>query len=188
VHHFFPHAELDGGTAPIAEETLLTGGAPCYRVYETADGGLLAVGALELKFWQIFCTAIGLPELQPNHWTLGEAPGSDDAHRTARQVAQRLRAQALAHWQAVFERVDACVAPVLSPSQALAHPQFAARRLVQRRGEVTHVGPLAQLTDHEFTVRAAPSAGQHTRDLLRELGYSADEIDAMLASGAARDS
>jgi crotonobetainyl-CoA:carnitine CoA-transferase CaiB-like acyl-CoA transferase len=51
---------------------------------------------------------------------------------------------------------------------------------------VTHVGPLAQLTDHEFTPRAAPAAGQHTRELLREAGFSAGEIDALLARGVVK--
>lgn len=188
AHHFFPHAELDGGSTPIAEQSLLTGGAPCYRVYETADGGELAVGALELKFWQAFCEAIGLPELKPNHWSLGEAPGSEAALRTAHRVAERLRSQPLAHWTAIFERADACVAPVLRPSEALAQPQFAARGLVHKRGDVTHGGPLAQMTAHEFAPRPAPAAGEHTRDVLRELGCDDRTIAALVASGAVKAS
>ncbi|MFN3564916.1 MAG: CoA transferase, partial [Burkholderiaceae bacterium] len=78
------------------------------------------VGALEPKFWQAFCDAIGLPELKSNHWSLGEAPGSDAALQTAQRVAERLRSQPIAHWVGVFERVDACVAPVLEPAEALA--------------------------------------------------------------------
>lgn len=188
AHHFFPHAELDAGSTPVAEHSLLTGGAPCYRVYETADGGELAVGALELKFWQAFCEAIGLPELKPNHWSLGEAPGSEAAQRTAQRVAERLRSQPLAHWAAIFERVDACVAPVLKPGEALAQPQFAARKLVHKRGGVTHVGALAQMTAHDFSPRPAPAAGAQTRELLRELGFDDRTIATLVASGAVKDS
>lgn len=188
AHHFFAHAQLDAGSAPIAERSLLTGGAPCYRIYETADGGELAVGALEPKFWQAFCEAIGLSELKSNHWALGEAPGSEAAQRTAERVAARLRSQPLAHWTALFERVDACVAPVLKPAEALAQPQFAARRLVHRRGEVTLVGPLARMTAHDFTPRPAPAAGAHTRELLRELGCDESAIAALVASGTVKDS
>lgn len=188
AHHFFAHAELDAGSTPRAERSLLTGGAPCYRVYETADGGELAVGALEPKFWQAFCDAIGLPELKPHHWSLGETPGSEAALRTAQRVAERLRSRPLAHWIAVFERVDACVAPVLKPAEALAQPQFAARGLVRKRGDVTLVGPLAQMTDHEFSPRPAPAAGAHTLELLSELGYGDDAIEALVASGAVRAS
>lgn len=188
AHHFFPHAELDGGSVPVAGQSLLTGGAPCYRVYETADGGELAVGALELKFWQAFCEAIGLPELKPNHWSLGEAPGSEAARRTAQRVAERLRAQPLAHWTAIFERVDACVAPVLTPGEALAQPQFAARKLVHKRGGVTQVGPLARMTAHDFAPRPAPAAGAHTRELLREVGLDESAIAALVTRGVVKES
>jgi crotonobetainyl-CoA:carnitine CoA-transferase CaiB-like acyl-CoA transferase len=188
AHHFFAHAELDGGSTPVAERSLLTGGAPCYRVYETADGGELAVGALELKFWQAFCEAIGLPELKTRHWSLGESPGSDAADATARRVAERLRLQPLAHWIAIFERVDACVAPVLKPTEALAQPQFAARKLVHKCGGVTHVGPLAQMTAHDFAPRPAPQAGAQTRELLREIGFDESAIAALVASGAVKES
>ncbi|GAB4476738.1 MAG: CaiB/BaiF CoA-transferase family protein [Burkholderiaceae bacterium] len=187
AHHFFPHAELDGGSTPVAERSLLTGGAPCYRVYETADGGALAVGALEPKFWQAFCDAIGLPELKRRHWSLGEMPGSQEADATAQCVADRLRSQPLAHWTALFARIDACVTPVLTPAQALAQPQFSARGLVHRRGAVTHVGPLAQMTQHAFAPRPAPHPGAHTRALLRELGFDEAAIASALASGAVKD-
>lgn len=187
VHHFFPHAELDAGSTPVAERSLLTGGAPCYRVYGTADGGQLAVGALELKFWQSFCEAIGLPELKPNHWSLGEAPGSEAAQRTGQRVAARLRSQPLAHWTAIFERVDACVAPVLKPDEALAQPQFTARKLVHRRGDVTHVGPLAQMTAHDFAPRPAPAAGAQTRELLHEIGLDESAIAGLITRGAVKE-
>lgn len=188
AHHFFAHAELDAGSTPRAERSLLTGGAPCYRVYETADGAELSVGALELKFWQAFCDAIGLPELKPNHWSLGETPGSDAALQTAQRVAERLRSQPIAHWTGIFERVDACVAPVLTPAEALTQTQFAARGLVHKRGDVTCVGPLAQMTDHTFSPRPAPGPGAHTRELLTELGYGDDAIAALVASGAVKAS
>ncbi len=91
VHHFFPHAELDAGHAPVAGATLLTGGAACYRAYETADGRHLAVGALELKFWETFCNAAGLTELRTRHWAHGEMPGSAAACETIERVADCIR-------------------------------------------------------------------------------------------------
>ena len=63
VHHVFPVGDLDAGVAPVAENTLLTGGVPCYGVYETADGRFLAVGALEAKFWRRLCATIQISAL-----------------------------------------------------------------------------------------------------------------------------
>jgi len=182
VHHFFPHAELDLGHAPQGGETLLTGGTACYRVYETADGRHLAVGALEPKFWEAFCEAAGLPELRRQHWARGEVPGSAAARATIDRVATHLRGRTLDEWNAVFDSADACVTPVLTPAEALAHPQAAARGVVRRAGEVTEVGPLAQVSGFQLPVRAAPRAGEHTRAVLTELGLGAAAIDALFAA------
>jgi alpha-methylacyl-CoA racemase len=186
MHQVFPRAELDAGVESRAERTLLTGGVACYRVYETADGGHLAVGALELKFWQNFCAAAGLPELKDRHWTLGEAPGSDAAQASIAAVAARLAQRSRAEWESVFAAADACVSPVLSPAEAAQHPQFLARGLHHRLGEATAVGPLASMSEHRFAARPAPRAGEHTVEILREAGYDAAGIDTLLAAGAAR--
>jgi alpha-methylacyl-CoA racemase len=188
VHHYFPHAELDAGWTPVAGSTLLTGGAACYRVYATADDRHLAVGALELKFWQSFCTAAGLDDLLARHWAYGEMPGSEAAQQTIVRVADRVRSQALAHWTRVFADVDACVTPVLTPAEALAHDQAQARGVVFRRGAVTEVGPLAHVSGHDLMHAPAPRAGQHTRALLAELGLAATEISDLLARKIVRES
>ena len=187
VHHFFPHAQLDVGQSPKAGSTLLTGGAACYGVYETADDRHLAVGALELKFWQAFCDAAGLAELRKCHWALGEAPGSAAANDTIARVAERIRSRHLADWVATFEAVDACVTPVLTPSEALHHEQSVARGVVFRQGAVTEVGPLAQVSDHTLRPAPAPRAGQHTRELLAELGLSEQSIDELIAGKVVKE-
>src|SRR5687767_7626840 len=129
AHHLFPNASVDSGVYPVAEHTLLTGGVACYQIYQTSDRQHLAVGALELKFWQAFCEAAGLAELKSRHWELGEAPGSPSATETIELVAQRIAEHPLEHWLKAFERVDACVTPVLTPAEALSHPHHLARNL-----------------------------------------------------------
>jgi alpha-methylacyl-CoA racemase len=186
VHHYFPHADLDAGRIPVAGSTLLTGGAACYRVYETADRRHLAVGALESKFWERFCEAIGLPELRTNHWSHAEVPGSEAARRTIDQVVARIRGATLDDWIGVFAAVDACVAPVLSPAEALEHEQAVARGVVRRRGRVTEVGPLARISGHTLLDAPAPRAGEHTRLLLAELGLEEREIGELLSLGVVR--
>ncbi|MGH6611947.1 MAG: CoA transferase, partial [Burkholderiaceae bacterium] len=169
-----------------AENTLLTGGVACYQVYETSDQKHLAVGALELKFWQAFCDAIGLSELKNQHWELGEAPGSPQAKHTIERVARRIAKHALEHWLQIFEPVDACVTPVLTPAEALNHPHHHARNLVHHERGISEVGPLAQMTNVGWQSRPAPRAGQHTRAVLKELNYSAEDIERLIGSGAAK--
>jgi crotonobetainyl-CoA:carnitine CoA-transferase CaiB-like acyl-CoA transferase len=185
VHHIFPHADLDAGQVPVAGRTLLTGGAPCYNVYATSDGGHLAVGALELKFWQAFCDAAGLAELREAHWGFGLAPGSEASEEITRRVAARIGEKTRAEWEAVLAGVDACVTPVLTPAEALAHPHHEARGLVHRRGAITAVGPLAAIGELRIAEGRAPRAGEHTRELLAELGLDPGAIAALLASRAA---
>ncbi|MGZ8255445.1 MAG: CaiB/BaiF CoA transferase family protein [Burkholderiaceae bacterium] len=186
THHFFPHAELDSGTPPRAGHTLLTGGVACYRAYRTADDRHLAVGALEHKFWQAFCLAAGLPELVERHWAFGEAPGSLAALETINRVADHVRLKTSAQWQAILDPVDCCATPVLTPAEALAHPHHRARGIVHRQGEVTEIGPLAQISGHRWTPLPAPAQGEHTRALLAELGYDAQAIDALVRSNVVK--
>jgi crotonobetainyl-CoA:carnitine CoA-transferase CaiB-like acyl-CoA transferase len=186
AHHFFPHTDVDAGIDPVAERTLLTGGAACYRVYTTADGKQLAVGALELKFWQVFCEAAGLGELKDRHWSHGEVPGSSAAIETITRVTARIAQRTCAEWERRFEGVDACVTPVLTPAAALAHPHHAARGLLHRQGAVTEIGPLARISGSSWQARPAPRAGEHTRAVLAELGYAEAEIGQLIAGGAVK--
>ncbi|MDH5207037.1 MAG: CoA transferase [Burkholderiaceae bacterium] len=186
AHHFFPVSELDAGGTPRAEQSLLTGGVACYRVYRTADDRHLAVGALEHKFWKAFCGAAALPELVERHWAYGEAPGSDAARATIARVARRVGEKGLAEWLAVFDGVDCCVTPVLTPAEALEHPHHRARGLVVRKGDVTEIAPLAQLGGHGWMPAPAPAQGEQTRAVLAELGYATGDIDALVATSVVK--
>ncbi len=186
AHHFFPHASVDSGVDPIAEKTLLTGGVACYQIYQTSDLQHLAVGALELKFWQAFCDAAGLSELKSQHWELGEAPGTPAASATIERVAQRIFEHPLEHWLKVFDTVDACVTPVLTPAEALSHPHHLARNLVHKDRGISEVGPLAQMAAPHWTSRSAPGHGEHTSALLSEIGYSAADAQRMADAGVVR--
>jgi len=74
------------------------------------------------------------------------------------------------------------VTPVLTPAEALAHEQAVARGVVRRQGNVTEVGPLAQMSGYAMASHAAPRAGQHTREVLAELGLGATAIDELVAA------
>ena len=112
------------GRMPVPGRDLLSGGAPCYGVYRTADARHLAVGALEPKFWQALCEAVGRPEWAALHWSRGLVVGGVESMALRAALAAVLAAEPLAHWVARFEAVDACVTPVLRLAETLSHPVF----------------------------------------------------------------
>lgn len=103
---------------------LMTGGAPCYNVYKTADGRWLAIGALELKFWEKLCRALGREDWTSRHWSLGQAAGGADAASLTHELAARIASQPLAAWLALLEPLDCCVSPVLTVDEARQHLLF----------------------------------------------------------------
>jgi alpha-methylacyl-CoA racemase len=110
------------GAPKPAGQSLLNGGAPCYGLYRTQDGRYLAVGALELKFWQALCDAIGCEYLRDAHWQLGLAVGSDAARQVQDAIAAVFAAQPMAYWLKLLAPVDCCVNAVLRMDEVLAKP------------------------------------------------------------------
>ncbi|WP_201597947.1 CaiB/BaiF CoA transferase family protein [Psychrobacter fulvigenes] len=113
------------GQTPPPHLDFLGGLLPCYRLYRTLDNRYMAVGSLELKFWQGLCEALELPELKESHWQLGVMPNSPESLAAAKAVSDTFSSKPLAHWQQHFASIDVCVTPVLSLQEAKAHPLFA---------------------------------------------------------------
>ena len=113
------------GKNPKPQHDFLGGLLPCYRLYKTTDGRHMAVGSLELKFWQGLCEVLQLPELKNAHWQLGVMPNMPASKEAAKTVAETFASQSLEFWQQAFESADVCVTPVLTLEEAKAHPLFA---------------------------------------------------------------
>ncbi|MBC9248161.1 CoA transferase [Paracoccus sp. 11-3] len=102
---------------------LLDGGAPYYTVYRCADGGFLAVGAIEPKFWTRLLSLLGIaPDSLPDRADPDNWPAIQE--RLAQVISQRSRDE----WAEIMESEDACAAPVLSIDEAPRHPHNIARR------------------------------------------------------------
>lgn len=153
---------------------LLDGGTPYYSVYETADGGYMAVGALEPKF---YATLLATLEIPPE---VADPADQQDRRRWpelrelfARTFATRTRAE----WTEIFDGTDACVAPVLSLLEAPSHPHVAARGSVVEHGGVPRPGHAPRFSAHPNTVLAdAPVPGADTVEVLRAVGLDADAL------------
>ena len=109
----------------LPQHDFLGGALPCYRLYQTADKRHMAVGSLELKFWQGLCQVLELPSLKEIHWQLGIMPNRPESEAATNTIAKKFASQTLEHWQRVFSAKDVCVTPVLSLHEAKAHPLFA---------------------------------------------------------------
>ncbi|WP_374619573.1 CaiB/BaiF CoA transferase family protein [Pandoraea sp.] len=112
------------GHASRAGADLLNGGVPCYQVYRTLDGRYMAVGALELKFWQTLCEVLGRSDWKTRHWSLGQAIGGDDARALQAELAEVFASASLVEWTSRFADADCCVTPVLRLEEAMTHALF----------------------------------------------------------------
>ena len=167
-----------GATLPRGTDDL-NGGLPCYGIYRTRDERYMAVGALEPKFWQVFCDAVCRPELKPH----GLARDADGARARA-ELEAMFAAEPLAHWAALFENVDCGVTPVLTFEEAMAHPQLRARNMLPECGGLPQFAPPLKLSGLEFAVRnPAQKVGADSTAILGEAGYTAAEIEALRQQG-----
>lgn len=117
-------AEAQGaatGRFPAPGEPIFVGSLPRYSLYRTKDERLLAVGALEDKFWYAFCDMIGLPASLRKDFATPEA--------TRAAVTEIVAARSHAEWAAALAGTNFCVTPVATLEEALADPHFVARGL-----------------------------------------------------------
>ncbi len=167
-----------GRTLPRGADDL-TGGLPGYGLYRTGDGRYLAVGALEPKFWALFCTAIERPDLQP----FGLDRGPQGA-RARSELEALFASRPLSHWSVLFEHVDCGVTPVLHFEEALQHPQLQARGMLPEIDGLRQFAPPLKISGLDFAVRnPAPKVGADGTAILLEAGYPAAEIDQLRADG-----
>ncbi len=174
---------LCDGRVPGRGEGQLSGGFLCYYPYEAADGWITC-GALEPKFWRAFCEGVGRPELIGAQF---EPPGSDPW----RQVAEIFRSRTRAEWLAFNDQHDAMIEPVLGLDEALESELVAEREMVveleqPRLGVVRQLGVPVKLSRTPGAVeRPAPALGEHTEEVLRQSGFGAEAVAALIDSGAA---
>jgi alpha-methylacyl-CoA racemase len=129
----------------------LDSGAPFYDVYETSDGGYMAVGALEPRFYREFVSRL---ELDPARLPPQNDPEGWPALRAifARAFATRTRDE----WAAVFEDTDACTTPVLAFDEAATHPHLAAREVLIDVDGVVQPAPAPRFSRTPAPVPQAP--------------------------------
>ncbi|KAI0309090.1 CoA-transferase family III [Amylostereum chailletii] len=205
--HATLHSPNFSSTGSLPGSNLLDGGAPFYSLYTCADGKHVAVGCLEPQFFRCFLDGF-LRALPPNYrayegWTpTPDVQGRKETWKRLRTFMERgFRTQSRDAWSTLFDGTDACVTPVLTPSEAA---------VVAARGTLSSAffAPLLSAKSSQMSIAtpapllsrtpAAPfsgslhvlSPGQHTEELLGELGFDAESIAGLVEKsivGVARE-
>ncbi len=163
------------------KEERQTGGAAMYHIYATKDGQHVVLGGSELKFARNLLGALGRPDLIA---LCAEPPGPVQDPVKA-FFAATFKTKTRDEWTAWFDGRDICFAPVLDLKQAFDQPQVAARAMALREPDgVRHIGtPIKYGDEPGRPTFDLPALGQHTPEILRELGYGERDIEAFRAAG-----
>jgi crotonobetainyl-CoA:carnitine CoA-transferase CaiB-like acyl-CoA transferase len=175
------------GQAPKRGEGFLGGSYPYYSVYETKDGKLLTIGCTEPWLWANFCKAIDRPDFvkyarQPDQFVRA-ANAEELACRDAIEAIIKTRTRD--EWYDYLVKADVCVGKVYDPEEMVQDPQVQARDMIvevhhPKHGPVKQFGQPIKLSDTPAAIKtAAPASGEHTDQVLRDLGLGAAEIAAM---------
>jgi alpha-methylacyl-CoA racemase len=157
-------------------------GAPYYDVYETADGKWVSVGAIEPQFFAELCERIGvdpapyLPHVDRDKWPAMRA-----------RLTEVFKTRTRDDWCDLLEGTDACFAPVLPMSEAMAHPHLAGRRTFVEYDGVDQPAPAPRFSRTPGEIQWSDRMpGADTDAVLRDWGFGADEVAALTEAGAIR--
>ncbi len=173
------------GFVPKPGNWLLNGGSPAYNVYACKNGQYISIACVEPRFWRSLCEAIGRPDLS-------EALADPQRNATtAAELANTFATRTRDEWWSLLRPLDAMSgAPVLGLDEALEDAHHGARGMVADVGRVDgepvrQIGVARLFSDTPASIRSlAPTPGQHTDEVLAELGYSAAERDALRNASA----
>jgi len=189
IHTYWQSAiALATGRAPAAMGSAHPLNAP-YQAFETADGWI-TVGAANQANWLKLVEALGRPGLADDPRFASNEARMENLEALVATLAPLLREAPSAQWLARLEQAGVPAGAVLDITQMLADPQARAREMVirvphGRLGETRALGFPVKLSRTPVSfARGAPVYGEHTREVLAEHGYTDEEIDALVASGA----
>ncbi|RDE24401.1 CoA transferase [Motiliproteus coralliicola] len=155
------------------------GAAPWNGTYRCADGEFITLCALEPQFYQEL-----LQRLELDREPLFEKQWDRKAWPEARaRLEQRLATQTRDQWCELLEGTDACFAPVLSFAEAPLHPHNVARQTFSSVNGVTQPNPAPKLGSHQPQLGVPPRCGEHSKQVLENAGYAADQVAALLTEG-----
>jgi crotonobetainyl-CoA:carnitine CoA-transferase CaiB-like acyl-CoA transferase len=155
------------------------GASAKYQHYETADGRFVLFCAIEAKFWEHWCRAVDRDDLLAahDHDVVVDFAGGEDELR--REIQSVFHSRTLEQWVELAVECDIALGPALQLDEVMDDPHLRARGQIvtehhPRFGEVLTLGNPIVVPGAKFAPQSAPALGEHTDEVLAELGYDAD--------------
>ncbi|MFW9865951.1 MAG: CaiB/BaiF CoA transferase family protein [Candidatus Thorarchaeota archaeon] len=156
---------------------ILHGDFPFYSVYKTKDNKFLSVGIIEAKFWREFCKTLKREDLMQKQFVYGK-----EREEVFEQIQNEFLKKTQDEWMEIFIHVDACVMPVKSFAEACQDPQIKERKMIveldhPKLGKIQNIASPIKYSRTPLIIRNfAPKIGQQTKEILKKLGYSDEQI------------
>ena len=181
---------LNGSTEVTRQGTAHAHIVP-WQAFEVKDG-YVVVAARDEKFWRNLCDAIGRPDLKDDPRTKDNGTRVANRKFVVELLAEIFITRTKAEWIAILDEFEIPGAPVNDFAGVFSDPQIEAREMVKTYahptvGDVRYPPSPMKISDWQFPNRPAPMLGEHTREILSTLlGYSAGDIDRLVASGVVK--
>lgn len=165
---------------PERGENVLDTGSHFYDTYETQDGKFMAVGAIEPHFYSLLVKGLGLDEAElPHQMDKTKWPMMQE------KFTEIFKTKTRSQWCEIFEGTDACVSPVLSEDEVMDHPHNKYRKTVTYVDDFYQHNTAPRFSKSpESAPQAVAEPGTHTAELLKEIGYSQDNIAELIDNKA----
>jgi len=164
--------------------SFLSGGAPFYNIYETADRKYVAIAPLEPKFWIELCSVLRLEKYQDKQLT-SEA----EANRIREDLAGIFRQKTRDEWVKILNEREIPCAPIYDVREVLADPHVRSRKMIfemetEAFGRLNQLATPIRVSHSPLTARSPPPRlGEHTLQILQELGYSMSDVEQLKSEG-----
>jgi len=163
---------------------MLGGDSPFYRLYRTRDSKLIALGAIESKFWEGVCKLLERPDLLPDQY-------SPEPRRSEviKAIESAFLAKTADEWFRTMSDHDLPCTPILSLEETLRDPQARSRQMIVDKDaagsrKFSYVGNPCKISGvGQVELTPSPKLGEHSAEILREVGYSDATIRSFLEEG-----
>ncbi len=174
------------GISPRRGEHMLTGSEPFLSNYKTKDGQYFNIACFEPRLWENLCHALRCEEFIPDQWTLDKRKKEKMFSFFEKTFLTKTRDE----WWEWAKDKGIAVAPVLHLEEAFNDPQILHRLMIHEvehptLGKIKQLGTPFKLSETPARQKGfSPTPGQHTDQILRELGYADQDIKDFKERGA----